>query len=618
MSATVFKRIRANNVLVGAGAGFNEVSTSSGVLVLNSASSNDVRVTYDLPSNDRSLATKIYVDSVAAGLSAKDAVRVKSANLASIVNYSGSGAGKTITRNANGAISGDAATYFDNISLVLNDRVLVASETDGKNNGIYYVSNAGGAGAPWVLTRATDADNGGIISAEVKTGMYVFVTAGTVYNGSGWILITQGAITVDTTVLVFSQFSGAGTFTYANVGAGAGVWKDVTGSQVRFRSIIATRTAGDVGLITSTQNTDDVTINFDQSKITGTGTLVSGAINYTNASSITTSGAVTLNDQDLSGANKLTISRSGGTSTLYDGQYTIHGTTHEYYFTPGVGNYIWFRNSANYTYLKLNNNGVLEISPALQTTTAANFTIVGNSATAYKFTDGTNDQFTLDTTTGAQRLILNNNNLAFGGNGNINIANASSTALTIKSATKSFITIDTDTSDPTGDLVIFNEGRLKVTGANAINKIFIPDNLANAFAINRNESADMLIFKTTTSDNAITTGTNTSFDLGGGFKGYRQTAITTSTTLGKFSNQVPVNATSGAITITLPSASAELGRIYTITKIDSSVNAVTIAVASGDYIMDILNDTMSLTNQFDSTRLVASTDGTKNTWLVVV
>jgi hypothetical protein len=59
------------------------------------------------------------------------------------------------------------------------------------------------------MTRATDAD----ANAEVTSGMFTFVTEGTVNADSGFVLTTDGSITVGTTALAFAQFSGAGQIT---------------------------------------------------------------------------------------------------------------------------------------------------------------------------------------------------------------------------------------------------------------------------------------------------------------------------------------------------------------------------------------------------------------------
>jgi hypothetical protein len=56
------------------------------------------------------------------------------------------------------------------------------------------------------MTRTTDAD----ADAEVTSGMYVFVETGTANSDTGFVLTTDGSITVGSTSLSFTQFSGAG------------------------------------------------------------------------------------------------------------------------------------------------------------------------------------------------------------------------------------------------------------------------------------------------------------------------------------------------------------------------------------------------------------------------
>jgi hypothetical protein len=63
--------------------------------------------------------------------------------------------------------------------------------------------------------------------------MFTFVSEGTTNGNTGWVLTTDDAITLGTTSLVFSQFSGAGTFSAGDgltltgtsfaVGAGTGI-----------------------------------------------------------------------------------------------------------------------------------------------------------------------------------------------------------------------------------------------------------------------------------------------------------------------------------------------------------------------------------------------------------
>lgn len=94
----------------------------------------------------------------------------------------------------------------DGVSLVAGDRVLVVGQTTSSENGIYVVA----AGA-W--SRSTDANT----SAQVTSGMYAFVSEGTTYASTGWILQTPDPITLGTTGLTFIQFTGAGEITVSSV-----------------------------------------------------------------------------------------------------------------------------------------------------------------------------------------------------------------------------------------------------------------------------------------------------------------------------------------------------------------------------------------------------------------
>ena len=74
-------------------------------------------------------------------------------------------------------------------------------------NGIYVV----GASPTFALTRATDADNSP--AGEVTSGMFTFVEQGDTNAATGWVLSTSGSITLDSTSLTFTQFSGGTAYT---------------------------------------------------------------------------------------------------------------------------------------------------------------------------------------------------------------------------------------------------------------------------------------------------------------------------------------------------------------------------------------------------------------------
>lgn len=137
------------------------------------------------PTNDNDAATKIYVDTIKQGLDVKDSVRAAT------------------------TASGTLATDFedgdtlDGVVLATGDRILIKDQATASENGIYVVQ---ASGAP---VRAVDADD----DAEVTAGMFTFVEEGTSNADSGWVLTTNDPITVGTTALAFSQFSGAGQLT---------------------------------------------------------------------------------------------------------------------------------------------------------------------------------------------------------------------------------------------------------------------------------------------------------------------------------------------------------------------------------------------------------------------
>lgn len=150
-----------------------------------------------------------------AGLSGKDAVRV-----ATVANITLSG-----------------TQTVDGVTLVAGDRVLVKDQTTASTNGIYTVATGA-----W--TRASDADQ----SSEVKSGMFCFVQEGSINADSGWLLSTDGTVTLGTTALTFVQFSGAG-----QIDAGAGLTK--TGNQLNVG------TASSARIVVNADNIDLALVN---------------------------------------------------------------------------------------------------------------------------------------------------------------------------------------------------------------------------------------------------------------------------------------------------------------------------------------------------------------------
>ena len=233
----------------------NTISTtnSNGDLVLSPNGTGSVTVPSGYESRagfgSDSLVNKTYVDSVANGLDVKSSVRVATtANLSATYN-NGNG---TLTASSNGAIS------IDGVSLSVDDRVLVKDQSTGAQNGFYKVTTVGSGGAAFVLTRTPDAD----AASELTAGAFTFVEEGTANADNGYVLSTDGAITLGTTAITFEQFSGAG-----QIAAGDGLTK--TGNTID--------AVGTSNRISVSANAIDIASTYvGQTSITTLGTITTG------------------------------------------------------------------------------------------------------------------------------------------------------------------------------------------------------------------------------------------------------------------------------------------------------------------------------------------------------
>jgi hypothetical protein len=184
------------------------------------------------PTSAQDAATKAYVDNAVVGIDWKASVRA-----ATTVT------GTLATDFVNGSV-------IDGVTLVTGNRILIKNQSTGSQNGIYVVN---ATGAP---TRSTDAD----VAAEITASFAVFVEEGTTNADSGWTLTNDGPVTVGTTALVFTQFTGLGQVT-----AGAGLTK--TGNTI---NVVA-----GTGIIA---NSDDVAIDTSVVARKYTTTIGNGAL----------------------------------------------------------------------------------------------------------------------------------------------------------------------------------------------------------------------------------------------------------------------------------------------------------------------------------------------------
>lgn len=148
------------------------------------------------PVNGDDVVNKQYADAIAAGFNFEAAVRVAStANFSSTYDNGASGIGATLTASSNGAAS------IDSVSLALNDRALFKDQTNGFENGIYYVSQVGDGSNPAIYTRSTDFDE----PSEIGLGALVYAREGTTNQETFWVQ-DQVVNTVGTDNINFDLF----------------------------------------------------------------------------------------------------------------------------------------------------------------------------------------------------------------------------------------------------------------------------------------------------------------------------------------------------------------------------------------------------------------------------
>ena len=247
------------------------------------------------PTDPQDAATKAYVDAARSGMDVKESVRA-----ATTAN------GNISTAFANGA-------EIDGVTLATGNRILVKNQSTGSENGIYTVN---ASGAP---TRATDANT----SAKVTAGMFTFISEGTVNGNAGFVLTTDDAITLDTTALTFTQFSGAGQIIAGNgisksgntlsvLADGSTLTVGASGVKVSTSGITSTELASNS--VTSTAMAD-ASVELDTATVTGTLPVAKGGTGGTTAATARAG---------INAAGKYSVAIGDGAATTYTVTHSLN------------------------------------------------------------------------------------------------------------------------------------------------------------------------------------------------------------------------------------------------------------------------------------------------------
>ena len=377
------------------------------------------------PLNPTDAASKQYVDTVAQGLhvhpSANVATTTDLANTTgAIVNYyqpGPEGVGATLTFTSGSLVS------IDSVTLTANMRLLIKNESNAVWNGVYIYNNSA------VITRSPDME----YDAQLAGGDFLFVESGNVNGDTGWVQTTDNVI-IGTSNVVFSQFSGVGTYSGSNgisvVGTSitANVDNDTTaivGGNITVK-VSANLVTPNIG--NATGNSLTITGNVLAENVTANSQMSAGNITVTNYANVDTLNA---NSNVISNNVTVNLELSGNTAN-FSGNVILSNLYANLNITSNTANISNITaNNANVNYL-LNGNianftgNLTALNADLGNLAVANYANVANTLIVGTGSGGN--------ITGANLISVNyaniNNDLTVNGNATFNSTADGQTSIT--------------------------------------------------------------------------------------------------------------------------------------------------------------------------------------------
>jgi hypothetical protein len=277
------------------------------------------------PTADTDAATKAYVDGVAQGLDIYDTV--VAATTASFTMASTASTTTLVLADGEGGFNASADTFtVDNVSLSQGDRVLIKDGVNSNNtgdsdkwNGIYTVGDL--TAASLTLTRAADMD----VPSEFNTGAFFFVEQGDTNDDNGFVLTTDGTVTVGTSNIEFTQFSGAGAIT-----AGGGLSK--TGNTLSIDIPNQAEMTGDVA------DTDELLISDAGTLKRADFSIIRDAVfnDVSGDATIAAGGALTVDKTIISGQTEETSIADDDLVLIYDDSASVLRKMTKANFVSGI------------------------------------------------------------------------------------------------------------------------------------------------------------------------------------------------------------------------------------------------------------------------------------------